>query len=171
MSERLKSVLTWVIVAGLLSFVGHRLYRIAVNTPVPRSAKLFDCTDPVLNCSFTAPKAYGFTMLIAAPSQLNHDFFGSVRISDESTQTFEFEISSERMTPCNWLERTGPPSAYILTGRFHPKYPALELSAGRRYQITLSFTRTPPTNCSIWMHWIEHAGDRKENARRAIVQQ
>jgi hypothetical protein len=165
MQKRLKWILLTVLALGLLSLAGHRLYRMAMSTPIPRQVKLVDCTGPVLNCTFTAPKAYGFAMLMAAPQQADLDFSGLVRISSGAEQLLEFEISSGRTRSCTWLQSQGIPSASILTDDLHPKYPGLELSPGRTYQATVSFTRSPPPGCSIWMSWLEHAGDRKPATR------
>jgi hypothetical protein len=164
MSNCLKWILLTVLALGFLSFGGHRLYRMAMSTPIPRQVKLVDCTGSVLNCTFTAPKAHSFAMLMATPQQTALDFSGLVRISSGAEPVVEFEISSERTRPCNWLQTHAIPAALILTDDLHPKYPGLELSASS-YQVALSFTRLPPTNCSVWMSWLEHYGDRKRTTQ------
>ena len=159
MPRHVNWILPAVIAASLLSLGGHRFYRMALSTPVPHQAKLVDCTGPVLNCSFIAPKGYGFSMVMAGPQQAALDFSGLVRLSSTSDQPLEFEIVSDRTRSCTWLQSQGIPSASIMTDALHPRYPGLEFSAGRKYQVAVSFTRSPPPGCSVWMTWLEHAGE------------
>jgi len=157
MSKHVTTILLALSIVSVLGFAGYSLYRRAMNTPIPRQAKLIDCTGAVVACSFTPRKAHAFSMLMVEQCQ----FTGRVQIIRASQQVAEFTIDSSRMKHCNWLQTRGIPEAWILTDDLYTNYPGLQgfLTPGEEHQIVFSFQHPPVTNASIWMTWHERAED------------
>ena len=175
MAKQLKWILPTILVVGLLALAGHRLYHMAMNTPMRQQARLFDATGAVLTCSFTPRKAHVFSMVMATPEltmmewDTSHrtpfEFAGRVQISTGSQQVVEFEINTSLTRRCNWLQRQGIPIGFILSSHLSTNYPGLQqyLTPGLEHRITITFERTPATNTSIWMTWQERYEDFRKN--------
>jgi|ERR1043166_12322 hypothetical protein len=157
MSKHFTTILLTLPIVLVLGFVGYSLYRRAMNAPIPRQAKLVDCTGAVVTCSFTPRKAHAFSMLMVEQCQ----FTGRVQILRAGQQVGDFGIDSDRMKQCNWLQTKGIPEAWILTDHLYTNYPGLQrfLTPGEEHQIVFSFQYAPVTNASIWMTWHERAED------------
>jgi len=93
------------------------------------------------------------------------DFAGRVQISIESQPVAEFEIDAQRTRQCNWLQTQGIPVGFILSDHLYTNYPGLQryLTPGSTHHITFTFQRTPATNASIWMTWLERYEDFRRN--------
>ena len=150
MTKRL--TLTALVVATIL-FILVFFYRRIINTPITQESKLVDCTGAVVACSFTPPKGWGFSMVMAGDSP----FSGQVRIERQGNAVVTFGIDSRRAKHCNWLQAKGIPEAWIITE--HPPGLQQHLVAGDEHKIIFAFDRAPDTNASIWMKWIEAYGD------------
>lgn len=152
---------TTILLTLALGFIGHFFYRKAMNTSIPRQAKLIDCTGAVVTCSFTPRKAEAFSMLMVEQCQ----FTGRVQIVRAGQQVADFVIDSRRMKHCNVQLTTGVSEAWILTDDLKTNYPGLQrfLAPREEHQIVFSFPHPPVTNAAIWMTWFEHYGDFKRH--------
>ena len=139
-------------IASVASVVGYRLYRMVMNTPIPQQTKLIDCTNAVATCSFTPRVGYSFNMVMVEQCQ----FTGRVQILRGMEHVADLEIDSDKMKQCNWLQTKGIPEAWILTWDL-----GLEryLDPGKEHRLVFSFQKPFPTNASIWMTWLERAGN------------
>ena len=160
MSKHITTILLTLALVFVFGFIGHslyRLYRRAMNTPIPREAKLIDCTGTAVTCSFTPRKAFAFSMVMDEQCQ----FTGRVQIIRAGQQVADFTIDSDHMKQCNWLQTKGIPYAWILTDDLYTNDHGLQrfFAPGEEHQIVFSFQHPPVTNASIWMTWQERAED------------
>jgi len=130
------------VIAAGLSYMIHRV-------PIPMRDKLADCTTN--NFSFTMPvryhEPYQFVLGLPHASPLL-SFRGEVQIRQTTQLIARIPISSDDVTPCNWLDpKPGLGlSGYILTWSRTNRGERLSeiLVRGQSYDVQVAFSQAPP---------------------------
>jgi hypothetical protein len=148
----------------LLSYGGCALWVEKVNG-IPREARLTDCTQPDLHFRLDCPSGSHYQLLLGVPEKkvdlrnpAAHPnkpppFKGEVIITQAGQLIHRFPIVSTDAESSNWLEDHGLVGGYILTN--HEKVRLDDhLKPGQEYDMTVSFTRQPPRNTSLWLRWL-----------------
>ena len=153
----------------VLGFCGLFLLTLQRHTVIPRSIKLTDCTNSVLEFDVRIPKGNSYYLVLATPGvgmTLNspYIFSGNVHILDKANQPIDFPIGSELAQQCNWLERDGIPYSLAITGLKNTNCPLLDnlIHGAKDYHVKIIFNRPPPTSTSIWLHWLQAYKDKDE---------
>lgn len=146
---------------GVIGFLAWWFYSFADNIPIPRQAKLIDCTGTVATCSFTAPRGRAYNLVLSGPDY-PAEFTSKVEILSQAKPIVEFQIDSRFTRTCNWLQSKGIPVGFYFLAHSVTNHPGLEqyLAAGRTYEFRFTFQQPPPLTNSLWLTWQERSGDK-----------
>jgi hypothetical protein len=138
----------------------------ALNTLIPHSIKLVDCTNSILKVHLKVPKGRGYNLVLGMPGsemaeKFPYKFSGRIQIIEDKSSIIDFPIGSELIQSCNWLNGE---SGFILTGFRNTNCPALSqfIHPQKDYDIEIDFDQSPPPSTSIWLFWLQAYKD-KEN--------
>ena len=151
----------------ILGFGGLFLWTLQRHTVIPRSIKLTDCTNSILEFNLRIPKGNSYFLVLATPGMgmvLNppYSFSGDVYILDKKAQPIDFPIGSELAEQCNWLERDGIPFSFALTGFKNTNCPFFGnlIQGTKDYHFKIVFSQPPPLSTSIWLCWLQAHKDK-----------
>ena len=156
------------ITAAVLAVVGlfalwanYKIHRV----PIPKRDKLADCTSESLSFPMIV-RYYGpyqFVLGLPHTSTGLVSFRGEVQIRQSTQLVARIPISSDDITPCNWLApKPGQGLAgYILTwSRTNGGERLSEiLVRGQIYDVQVTFSQSPPTASSLWLSSIGRVGE------------
>lgn len=156
-TQRMKTGLK-VILGGLIvaCIVALPLYRKIQSISIPQSYKLAACTNDILEMAFRAPKGGHVYQLVLGPPA---EFTGDVEILRDSNTIQKFAISSEAVTPCNWLSRHGISTASILTWNLNT--PLFQTDV-------IEFSKPPGANSAVWVTWRQSYGSLKRDRHSSV---
>jgi len=149
--------------------VGWFLYGYSTHIETPRSMKLTNCTNGIIEFSFRVPKGRSYNFVLATPGVgmvLNppYTFSGDIQIMGETNLPIDFPIGSELAQQCNWLERDGIPYSFALTGSRNTNCPSLDrlIHGAKDYHVKIVFSQPPPPSTSFWLHWLQAYKDKDD---------
>lgn len=149
----MRSLITFIgllVVAGLSG---------CVCKDVPVERRLADCTNSTLRFQMTVQEFPPYQFVLGMPpgatSQLS--FRGEVVVSQSTGTVARVPISSDAITPCNWLAGH---SGYILTWGRTNRGERLEsfLTRGQSYDVEVRFSEQPPPESSFWLSAMGRVG-------------
>lgn len=153
-------------IAAVLAVIG--LFALWVNDlihriPVPTCEKLADCTSE----SFSFPMTvryhdhYQFVLGLPHASTGQLSFRGEVQVSQSTGLVARIPISSDDITPCNWLDAKPGLVGYILTWSRTNRGERLDdiLVKGQSYNVQVAFSQSPPRDSSIWISSLGRFGE------------
>ena len=145
-----------------LGFCGLFLWTLQRHTVIPRSIKLTDCTNSILEFNLRIPKGNSYYLVLATPGMgmvLNppYRFSGEVHILNKTGQQIDFPVDSELAEQCNWLEKNGIPFSFALTGFKNTNCLSLGnlIHGTENYRFKIVFNQPPPLSTSIWLCWLQ----------------
>lgn len=148
-------------VIGVLVAWGH--YQIG-RIPIPKREKLADCTSTNLSFPMTVRHHDPYHLVLGLPRTATGEvhFRGEVEIRQGTQLVARIPISSEDITPCNWLERKPGLAGYILTWSRTNQGERLGeiLAKGQSYEVQVSFSQSPPRESSLWLSSIGRVRER-----------
>ncbi len=123
---------------------------------VPKKQKLADCgtndLDFKMFVQYSAP--YQF-LLGVPPSQTGRlSFRGEIVLRQTTGVVARIPISSQDVTPCNWLQSAAPDlSSLILTWSRtnHGERLSEIVDSKKTYDVHVAFEQPPPPNSSLWL--------------------
>jgi hypothetical protein len=147
-------------VIGLLAaWANYKIHRI----PIPKREKLADCTSESLSFPMTVRyhDPYQFVLGLPHSSTGQLSFRGEVEIRQSTQLVARIPISSDDITPCNWLDPKPGLAGYILTWSRTNRGERLSeiLSRGRSYDLQVAFSQSPPRDSSLWLSSIGRVGE------------
>ena len=138
----------------------------------PQERKLVDLKSQQVNFTMQCPRGKSFRLLLGVPEAkvdwLKQNpkvpkappFQGQLTISQNSKQICSFPISSNNTNRSNWLDKKGLAGGYIIHTSPVPKSQDFGQSldqyiqSGQTYQISITFSKQPPRNTSLWLSWL-----------------
>ena len=147
-------------VIGLFAlWANYKIHRI----PIPKCEKLADCTSESLSFPMTVRyhDPYQFVLGLPPASTRQLSFSGEMQVSQSTGLVARIPISSEDITPCNWLDRKPGLAGYILTWSRSKRGDGLDdiLVRGQSYNVQVVFSESPPRDSSIWISSIGLVGE------------
>jgi hypothetical protein len=122
---------------------------------VPQQQKLVDCTTNVLDFSMTVQYSAPYQFLLGVPKSqtVQLRFRGEMVLQRSTGVVARIPISSDDITPCNWLHSAPDLSAYILTWSRTNHGESLSdlLVHGQAYNVHVYFKEPPPVGSSLWL--------------------
>ena len=145
-SPKLFSVLKAIVLTLVATLLGGCFCK-----EVPVKTKLVDCTNSTLRFQMTVEQfpPYHFVLGTSFETTQTLNFRGEFFLSQTTGTVARVLISSQDITPCNWLPGL---SGYILTWSRTNQNEQLKtfLNHGQTYDVEVRFSEQPSTNCSIW---------------------
>jgi hypothetical protein len=116
---------------------------------VPVEHRLADCTNSTLRFWMTIQEfaPYQFVLGIPQTTAGQMSFRGEVLVSQSTGTVARLPISSDDVTPCNWLSGL---SGYILTWNTTNRLESF-LTRGQTYDVEVRFSELPPPESSFWL--------------------
>ncbi len=149
-------------VIGLVAaWANYKIHRISI----PKREKLADCTSESLSFPMTVRyyEPYQFVLGLPHSSTGQLSFRGEVQIRQSTQLVARIPISSDDITPCNWLDpRPGQGLAgYILTWSRTNRGERLSeiLVRGQSYDMQVRFSQSPPRDSSLWLSSTGRVGE------------
>lgn len=139
-------------IAVALAIVALAAVWVALSVQTPAERKLATISTSTLETSVVIPPGDAYSLVIGLP-KYNTDFEGDVAIRSGGKVVMEFPISQRSAVKCNWLDNTGGLQGFILQ-QLAPKNLGRGSLAGKRFQVTVSFTKRRPEGSSLWLFWI-----------------
>jgi hypothetical protein len=145
-------------------FTATRLAAVAmlsgcVSKEVPAAHKLASCTNSTLRFQMTIQEFPPYQFLLGMPQTSGGQFTfrGEVVVSQSTGTVARVPISSDAVTPCNWLAGH---SGYILTWGRSNQADRLEsfLTRGQTYDVEVRFSEEPPSESSFWLSGMRRVG-------------
>lgn len=156
------SIVTVLAVLGLVAlWANYKIHRI----PIPKREKLADCTSESLSFPMAVRyhDPYQFVLGLPHSSTGPLSFRGEVEIRQGTQLVARIPISSDDITPCNWLDpKPGLGLAgYILTWSRTNRGERLSeiLVRGQSYDVQVAFAQSPPRDSSLWLSSIGRVGE------------
>jgi hypothetical protein len=147
------------IIGLLAAWANYRIHR----TPIPKCDKLADCTSESLSFPMTVRyhDPYQFVLGLRPSSTGQLSFRGEVEIRQSTQVVARIPISSDDMTPCNWLDSKPGLAGYILTWSRTNRGERLSeiLARGQSYGVQVAFSQSPPRDSSLWLSSIGRVGE------------
>ena len=140
-------------------FAGAAMLSGCVCKDVPVEHRLASCTNSTLRFQMTVrefpPYQFVLGMPQTATGQLS--FRGEVVVSQSTGTVARVPISSDTITPCNWLDGH---SGYILTWGRTNRGDRLEsfLTRGQTYDVEVRFSEQPSPESSLWLSAMGRVG-------------
>ena len=129
-----------------------------VGAHVPKEQKLVDCTNSTLHFEMHVQDFPPYQFVLGLPPGINPGSFrGELTISQSTGTVARVPVSSDALTPCNWLEGH---SGYILTWARTNSGERLRtfLVRGQKYDVQVHFSPPPPLESSLWLSSIRKVG-------------
>lgn len=149
-------------VIGMLAvWANYKIHRI----PVPKREKLADCTSDTLSFPMSVRYHAPYSIVLGLPhtSTGQLSFRGEVQLRQSTQLVARIPISSDDITPCNWLDpKPGQGLAgYILTWSLTNRGERLSdiLARGQTYDVQIRFSQSPPKESSLWLTSIGKVGE------------
>jgi hypothetical protein len=125
--------------------------------------KLIDCTNRTLSVHFVMQPAKSFTLLLGYPagtrSAFTNQFKGQVEFWADNVRVASLIVESDDVQDANWLNHRGMGDAHILNWSSHKPGLASLLKPRRIYEMKVEFSQPPPTNSSLWAHFLQRHAD------------
>lgn len=115
--------------------------------------QLADCSCNPVGASFLCPEGEVFDLLLGIPEESRGTFFaGHLYVKDgESGEILcDSAFTSASTEQGNWLEHRNL-ACYILTLN-NKQWD--KIKPGRAYDVTIDFSQNPPSDASLWLHWV-----------------
>jgi hypothetical protein len=132
----------------------------------PVVARVADARTDTVRVSFVvpAPAAGPYQLVLAVPaagSASPASFSGRVTIEQEGKTVLEYPVSSASAEPFGGLRDRGL-SGWLLQPkpRKGDGRRGLPLNDGQPYDVTLTFSKPPPEDASVWFHWTAFGWNR-----------
>lgn len=156
----LTSIAVVLVVIGLFAlWANYKIHRI----PIPKREKLADCTSESFSFPLTVRyhDPYQFVLGLPHASTGQLSFRGEVQVSQSTGLVARIPISSDDITPCNWLDPKPGLAGYILTWSRTNRGERLDdiLVRGQSYNVQVAFSQSPPRDSSIWISSIGRVGE------------
>ena len=123
---------------------------------VPVEHRLTDCTNSTLRFQMPVKEFPPYQFVMGMPQsptgQLN--FRGEIVLRQSTGIVARVQISSETITPCNWLNGL---SGYILTWERTNRLESI-LKRGQTYDVEIQFSEPPPPESSVWLSAMKRVG-------------
>jgi hypothetical protein len=158
MRKRLPTIMLILAVCG----IGTWLVGTQIHIGVPRREKLADCTTNAFEFQMHSKYFGPYAIVLGMPASWNGDldFSGNMIIRQNGSLVTNMAISSENVTACNWLDKKYISAGYILTwpGKYETNSLNDLLHQGQIYDVQVSFTKSPPSDSSLWLSSTEVVG-------------
>ena len=129
-----------------------------VSKDVPKDQKLADCTNAITRFQMAVQHSPPYQFVLGLPlGETSFSFRGEVVVNQSTGTVARIPISSDALTPCNWLRGH---SGYILTWSRTNHGETLEsfLVSGKTYDVEVRFSEQPPPKSSFWLSSMERVG-------------
>ena len=156
-----KTAAVLLVVALIAAYVDYKIHRI----PIAKREKLTDCTSDILSFPMRVRYHAPYSIVLGLPhtSTGQLSFRGEVQLRQSTQVVARIPISSDDITPCNWLDaKPGQGLAgYILTWSFTNRGERLSevLARGQTYNVQIMFSQSPPRDSSVWLTSIGKVGE------------
>lgn len=126
---------------------------------VPVEHRLASCTNSTLGFQMTVQELPPYQFVLGMPQTATGQlsFRGEVVVSQSTGTVARIPISSDTLTPCNWLDGH---SGYILTWGRTNRGDRLEsfLTRGQIYDMEVRFSEQPSPESSLWLSAMRRIG-------------
>ena len=156
-----KTAAVLVVGALIAAWVNYKIHRV----PIPKREKLADCTSDTLSFPVTVRYHEPYSIVLGLPHSSTDQlsFRGEVQLRQSTKLVARIPISSDDITPCNWLDpKPGQGLAgYILTWSRTNRGERLReiLARGQTYDVQVTFSQSPPKDSSLWFTSIGKVGE------------
>ena len=125
---------------------------------------LGNCWDNPVHSTFSLVIKRVYIIVLGIPREakpdlpisppLDFEIEGEATFSGQKSplQHYPFRFDNDTIIRCNWLEKHSM-NGYIIAGHDPREWHATRKTD--TYDITISFSKPPPVEASLWLHWTE----------------
>lgn len=145
-----------------------------------RNVRLVDLNENNAALSLTCPEGHLYQLVLGLDDlpyrsdmgTLPFDFAGTVRILQGATEVTSFEIDSDHVQWCNWLDNPEGICAFILSWHLSDNSRLEDyIVPGERYKLQVEFDLPPPGHTSLWLSWVQTYDENASDAELEILRE
>lgn len=151
----------WIVAVLVILLPSALFFHFVVSIEVPHVRPMLTCNAAHLETAFTLPPGSHYDLILGVPVSASPSiaFKGRVSISQSGRVLRSFPIASNNASGCNWLHRPDQAGYIVTWQRPHAVEMDTFLESRQSYNLSVTFTKTPPPGSSLWLSWLQRWRD------------